>query len=82
MPRQLRKLIYSSEDWNLMQNALLTATKKLHRAYGHEDTDRLARRVMTLFDRGLRDVEVIASAAAYQEVLVARIAAVSGKHRG
>jgi hypothetical protein len=73
MPRQLRKLIYSSEDWNLMQSALFKATKKLHRAQDHEDTDRLARRVMTLFDRGLRDINVIARAAANQEILIARI---------
>ncbi len=36
MPRQLRKLIYSSEDWSLMQSALLNATKKLNRDQGHE----------------------------------------------
>jgi hypothetical protein len=74
MPRQLRQLIYSSEDWNLMQTALLTATKKLHRAQDHEDSDRLARRVMSLFDRGLRDPDIIARTAANQEMLVVKIA--------
>ncbi len=73
MPRQIRKFFYSSEDWNLMQSALLRASKKLHRDQGHEDTDRLARRVMALFDQGLRDAEVIASTAANQEILIAKI---------
>jgi hypothetical protein len=74
MPRKYRTLIYYSEDWNIMQSALLKATKKLHRAQDHEDTGRLARRVMTLFDQGLRDVDVIARAATNQEMLVAKIA--------
>jgi hypothetical protein len=81
MPRQLRKLIYSSEDWNLMQHALRIATKELHRSQGHEDADRLARRVMTLFDHGLRDPEVIARAAANQEMLVAKIASLRSDAR-
>jgi hypothetical protein len=82
MPRHYRNLIYSSEDWNLMQWALRIAAEKLHRDRDHEDTDRLARRVMTLFDRGLRDANIIASAAAYQETLAARIATRSGKNDG
>ena len=81
MPRQCSKLIYSSEGWNLMQNALFTATRKLRRAQGHEDADRLARRVMALFDQGLRDVEVIACAAANQEMLVAKIASLRSSAR-
>ena len=81
MPRQLRNLIYSSEDWNVMQSALLTATRKLYRDQGHEDTDRLARRVMTLFDQGLRDAEAIARAAANQEILIARIASLRSSER-
>ena len=71
---QFRKLIYSSEDWILMHSALLNASKKLHRDQGHENTDHLARRVMTLFDQGLRDAEVIALTAANQEILIAKIA--------
>jgi hypothetical protein len=39
MPRHFRNVIYYSEDWNVMQSALLKATRKLHRAQGHEDTD-------------------------------------------
>jgi hypothetical protein len=37
---------------------------------------------MTLFDQGLRDAEVIAAAAAYQEALIGRVALhrSSGKH--
>jgi len=81
MPRQYRKLIYSSEDWNLMQRALLKATQKLHRAQGHEDTDRLARRVMTLFDQGLRDAEVIARTAANQEISIAKITSLRSSAR-
>jgi hypothetical protein len=81
MPRQCRKLIYSSEDWNLMQSALLKASKKLHRTQGHEDMDRLARRVMTLFDQGLRDVDIIARTAANQELLVAKIASLRSSAR-
>ncbi|MBZ9605297.1 hypothetical protein [Phyllobacterium chamaecytisi] len=82
MVRGLKTFYYTSDDWKVMQGALLKASGKLQRNRDHQDTDRLARRVMTLFDRGLRDVEVIASAAAYQEALVARIATVSGKHHG
>jgi hypothetical protein len=74
-------LIYSSEDWNLMQSALFKATKKLHRAQDHEDADRLARRVMTLFDRGLRDIDVIARAAAHQEILIAKIVSLRSSER-
>ena len=74
MPRHFRNIIYYSEDWDVMESALLKATSKLHRAQDHEDTDRLARRVMTLFDQGLRDAEIIARAAANQEMLIANIA--------
>ena len=81
MPRKYRTFIYSSEDWNLMQNALSTAAKKLHRDQGHEDTDRLARRVMTLFDQGLRDAEVIACTAANQEILIANIASLRSSEK-
>jgi hypothetical protein len=73
MPRPFRNFFYSSQDWNLMQAALVQATKELQRSSNHEHADRLARRVMTLFDQGLRDETVIAAAAAHQERLIARI---------
>ena len=82
MARFLKQIYYTSDDWNVMQGALLKASGKLQRNPDHEDTDRLDRRVMKLFYQGLRDEEVLASAAAYQEALVARIATVSGKHHG
>jgi hypothetical protein len=81
VPRKIRKFFYTSEDWNLMQRALLAAASKLHRDQGHEDTDRLARRVMTLFDRGLRDAEVIARTAANQEILIAKIVSLRSSER-
>ncbi len=79
MARFLKQIFYSSDDWNVMESALLKASGKLQRNSDHEYTDRLARRVMKLFAQGLRDEEVLASAAAYQEALVARIVAISGK---
>ena len=43
--RRLKKLFYSSEDWNLMQRAHLRASKQLQRCpKSHENADRLARR--------------------------------------
>jgi hypothetical protein len=72
---RLKKLIYSSQDWSLMQTALLLASKQFEPPnYPH--ADRLARRVMALFDEGLRDAETLASAAAHQERLIAQIALV------
>lgn len=72
--RRLRKLFYSSEDWNLMQRAHMKASSRLKRCpRSHQDANRLARRVMTLFDEGLRDEDAIASAAAFQEGLVTDI---------
>ncbi len=50
-----------------MESALLRASTTLQRGPSHKYTDQLARRVMTLFDQGLRDDEVIASTAVYQE---------------
>ena len=81
MPRQIRRFIYSSEDWSLMQSALLSAIRELRRDQGHEDTDRLARRVMTLFDQGLRDAEVIACTAANQKILIAKIVSLRSSAR-
>jgi hypothetical protein len=58
-----------------MQSALFKASTQLGRGPNHEFADRLARRIMTLYDRGLRDEEVIAFAAAEQEELLANIVA-------
>lgn len=73
MRRPLRNFIYSSEDWTLMEAALLNASRRLHRGPGDKYADRLARRVMTLLDQGLRDENVIASVAVHQERLITRI---------
>jgi hypothetical protein len=81
MPRHFRNVIYYSEDWNVMESALLKATGRLHRTQGHEHTDRLARRVMTLFNEGLRDAEVIARAVANQEMLISNIASLRSSAR-
>jgi hypothetical protein len=73
MGRPLRNFIYATDDWTLMQGALLKASRRLHRGPSDKYADRLARRVMTLFDQGLRDENVIASAAVRQERLIARM---------
>ena len=67
MPRHYRNLIYYSEDWDVMESALLKAIRKLQKAQGHEDIDPLARRVMALFNEGLRDAAAIARAAAIRK---------------
>lgn len=73
--RRLKKHFYSSEDWNLMQRAQLRASMQLQRCpKSHEHADRLARRIMTLFDEGLRDEDAIVLAAVFQERLVTEIA--------
>jgi hypothetical protein len=77
----MRTLFYSSDDWNIMQTALLRASKKLNRTKDHADTNRLARRVMSFFDRGLVDPEAIAAAAVNQELLISDIAALRGLPR-
>jgi hypothetical protein len=73
MSRCLTKLLYTREDWNVMQSALFKASRQLGRGPNHEFADRLARRIMTLYDRGLRDEEVIAFAAVEQEELLANM---------
>jgi hypothetical protein len=70
--RPLKKLIYSSQDWSLMQTALLLASTQLGPAK-YPYPDRLARRIMALFDQGLNDAEAIASAAVHQERLITQI---------
>jgi hypothetical protein len=69
---RLKKLIYSSQDWSVMQTALLLASKQFEPP-NYPNADRLARRVMTLFDGGLRDAANLASATAHQERLIAQI---------
>jgi hypothetical protein len=69
----IRKLYYSSQDWNLMQHALLLASKQLGPSK-YPYADRLARRIMRLFDQGSHDAQAIASAAVHQERLIAQIA--------
>lgn len=68
----LKKLIYSSQDWSVMQTALLLASNQLEPPK-YQYADRLARRVMMLFDQGLHDAGAIASAAVHQERLIAQI---------
>ena len=69
-----RKHFYTSEDWKLMQAAHLSASRLLHRsAQTHEDANRLARRIMMLFDAGLRDQKVMAKVAAHQEQIASLI---------
>jgi hypothetical protein len=66
---------YSTQDLNLMQRAHAKASEMLQRyAFTDENSNRLARTVMKLFDQGLRNEEVIASRAAEQEEAVSDIA--------
>ncbi|MBZ9653666.1 hypothetical protein [Phyllobacterium lublinensis] len=53
-----------------MERALLKASTKLERPPNDRFKSRLARRVMKLFDDGMRDDDVIASAAVFQERIV------------
>jgi hypothetical protein len=80
--RPIKRLIYTSDDLNLTQNALRKARGKLQRKPNDEDAGCPARRLIALFDQGLRDDDVIGSAAAYQEALITGIAAMSGKQYG
>ena len=57
-----------------MRSALQRANRILDRDQIPRDANRLAQRVMALFDRGLRDEEIIAKSAAYQETLVVNTA--------
>lgn len=71
-----RKPFYSNAEWALMQRAHAKASRALQRSpLTDENALRLARRVMTLVDRGLCDEEVIVSAAVHQEMLLAGIVA-------
>lgn len=66
-----------------MERALYKASIQLRR---EPDDPGLARRVMTLFDQGVRDEETIAKTAAYQERLIMQIARLQddwcGPHNG
>ncbi|TXR46299.1 histidine phosphatase family protein [Phyllobacterium endophyticum] len=72
-------LTYSNDDWMTMQTAHMMASAMLQRdPTTHDNAGRLARAVMKLFDRGIRDPKLIAVAAADQETLVSAI----GTERG
>ncbi len=59
---------YVSADWAFMERAHARASQILNRdPMTDEHADQLARRVMGLFDHGMRDEEVIARIAAAQE---------------
>jgi hypothetical protein len=53
MARLLKQIYYTSDDWNVMQGALLKASGKLQRNPDHENTDRLARRRSSRFSSSL-----------------------------
>jgi hypothetical protein len=75
MLHQVNRVSYSSKDWDIMQRAHAKASELLGRCPStHENANRLARTVMKLFDRGLRDAEVLAWIAANQETVVTNIA--------
>lgn len=70
--RRARKAIYSREDWNLMEHAHRIACRDLHvPSTSLDEIHRVAKRVMTLFDGGLRDENLIAATAASQERFIA-----------
>ena len=50
------KLTYSEDDWHVMEDAHIKACEilGLHPAY-YEHRDRLARTIMSLFNKGTRD---------------------------
>ena len=71
----VNQLTYSSHDWDVMQCAHAKASELLGRCPStHENANRLARTVMKLFDRGLRDAEVLAWIAANEETVASNIA--------
>ncbi len=68
------QITYSSQDWDIMQRAHEKASELLGRSPStHEYANRLARTVMKLFDRGLRDPEVLAWVAANHETGVSKV---------
>lgn len=76
MPHRMQKLYYTGDEWRLMRAAHLAASRALGRSpSSDENADRLARRVILLFDRGLRDQAALAHAAATVERLASAIVA-------
>ena len=70
----VNKYVYSPEDWNFMQRAHACASLKLGRdPVTHENADRLARTVMNLFNKGLRDEEAIVLRASEEEATASAI---------
>lgn len=64
----LKNTTYTSKDWATMATAHEMASAMLLRdPRTHEHADRLARTVMKLFDRGLRDPKIIADQASERE---------------
>ncbi|PSH61595.1 hypothetical protein [Phyllobacterium sophorae] len=68
------KLTYSEDDWHVMEDAHIKACEilGLHPAY-YEHKDRLARTIMSLFNKGTRDYQIIASLAAHRETIYQRV---------
>ncbi|PSH70302.1 hypothetical protein CU102_04290 [Phyllobacterium brassicacearum] len=59
---------YSTRDWDLMNRAHKRASLLLRRSSSkHEHANRLARKVMDLFDKGMRDEDLISKTAAQLE---------------
>lgn len=72
--RRLTKLFYSGQECKTIQQAHLRASKQLRRSpTTHENAERLARRIMSLFDQGMRDADAIASVTISQAQLIARV---------
>ena len=68
------QLNYSEDDWQIMMCAHIRACEMLgvHPGY-YEHKDRLARTIMKLFDKGGRDLEIIASIVAHRELIMVRL---------
>jgi hypothetical protein len=68
MLQQKIPVAYTIADWAVMERAHVRASQILKRDPKTDaHADQLARRVMGLFDHGMRDEEVIARIAAAQE---------------
>ena len=61
---------YSSYDWDIMSDAYALAMQQIDRR-GHADKDRLARCIMTLFDKGVREVGLLSSMAVHRQASLA-----------
>ena len=71
----INKDVYTPEDWILMQHAHASASLKLGRdPIAHENSLRLARTVMNLFNKGMRNQEEIAARASEEEAAATSIA--------